>query len=208
MNFSSHKASRQFHFQILCAASVVTLMAGCSSKESSTATQGYKGVINLEGVRLGLPEESAKSAILTFVADPNVTQKGAAQYLSRVYDKNNGQYCLGYNNGQPRQLRVVYAQAPISKEEALVKLKAIIPSGAPEETRVDDAEVKAGKKESPVEYHYFGDSLRAELIYADKSAKAVKLVSIHNITKPADKQAAADTSGADKTASKADKKTE
>lgn len=208
MKFSRHKTSRHIHFQILCATAVMTLMAGCSSKDTGTATQGYKGVINLEGVRLGLAEESAKGAILTFVADPNVNHNGLVQYLSRVYDKSNGQYCLLYNNGKPTQLRVVYAQAPISKEEALVKLKAIVPTDAPEETKVDDAEVKAGKKESPVEYRYFGDAIKAELIYADKSAKTVKLVSVRNIAKLPGKEAAADTSAADKTASKADKKTD
>jgi hypothetical protein len=207
MNFSSHKASRR-NLQIICAASVVTLMAGCSSKDAGTATQGYKGVINLPGVRLGLPEESAKGAILTFVADPNVNQNGSSQYLSRVYDDNNGQYCLGYANGQPRQLRVVYAQRPISKEDALAKLKMILPSGAPEETKVDDAEVKAGKKESPVEYRWFGDGLKAELIYADKSAKTVKLVSVRKIEKIGERQADASTSATDKTAATDGKKTE
>ncbi len=208
MNFSSHKESRRFYFQFICAAAVVGLMAGCSSREASTATQGYKGVINLPGVRLGLPEESAKGAILTFVADPNVVQNGSAQYLSRVYDENNGQYCLGYVNGEPRQIRVVYAQKPISKEDALAKLKAILPSGSPEETRVDDSEVKAGKKESPVEYHYFGENLRSEIIYSDKTAKTVKLVSVHKIGKPAAKQADASTAAADKTAATDGKKTE
>lgn len=209
MNFSSHKRRRQLHFQILSVASVVTLMAGCSSKETGTATQGYKGVINLDGVRLGLSEESVKGAILTFVADPNVNQNGASQYLSRVYDENNGQYCLGYNKGQPGQIRVVYAQKPISKEEALAKVKRILPVGAPEETRVDDAQVRSGKKECPVEFRYFGDGLRAELIYADKSAKTVKVVSVSSRkSKESNKQAEAATSAADKTAAVGDKKTE
>ena len=208
MNFSSHTASRRIHFQILCAASVVTLVAGCSTKDSSTATQGYKGVINIEGVRLGLPEESAKGAILTFVVDPSVNQNGNVQFLSRVYDKNNGQYCLGYINGQPKQLRVVYAQTPISKEDALLKLKQIVPTGAPEETKVDDSQVKAGKKPSPCEFHYFGDGLKAEIIYTDKSAKTVKLVSISNITKAPKKEAAAATSATEKTATSDEKKTE
>lgn len=207
MNFSSNQAKRHIHFQILCAVSVATLMAGCSSKDPGTVSQGYKGVINLEGVRLGLPEESAKGAILTFVADPNVNQHGSTQYLSRVYDKNGGQYCLAYLNGSPMQLRVVYAQAPISREDALAKIKAIAPSNAPEETKIDDSEVKAGKKAKPVEIHYFGDGLRAEIYYADKTAKTVELVSVRNVFK-LDKQAAAGTSAADKTASKADKKTE
>jgi hypothetical protein len=169
-------------------------------------SQGYKGVINLEGVRLGLPEESAKGAILTFVADPNVNQHGSTQYLSRVYDKNGGQYCLAYLNGRPMQLRVVYAQAPISKEDALMKVKAIAPANAPEETKVDDSGVKAGKAK-PIEYRYFGDGLRAEIFYTDKSAKTVELISIRNMLKR-NEQAAAGASAADKTASKADKKTE
>ncbi len=179
MNDTSKKANKRgLYFQTICAASLLTILSG--STTTDTVTQSYKGVINLDGVRLGLPEESAKGAILTFVADPSV-YGGVTQYLSRIYDKDNGQYCLGYVNGDPHVVRVVYSQAPVSKETALARLKMILPTNAPEETKVDDSQVKAGKKESPVEYHFYGDKLKAEVIFTDKSAKLVKVLGVMNL---------------------------
>lgn len=204
MNFVSKKLNRiNAIVPVLFAVAAATTIAGCSSKEPGTATQSYKGVINLEGVRLGLPEESAKSAILTFVADPSVSTN-VTQYLSRVYDKNNGQYCLAYYKGNPFQLRVVYNQAPISKEDALAKLKAILPASAPEEpTKVSAGDV--GKKDAPIETRMYGDSLRIELMYADKAGTTVKTVSATQI--PAEVKGGAKGGDADKAAD-SDKKAE
>ena len=180
MNVSSNKTSKRTVFvQTVCAASVLTILSGCTTTD--TATQSYKGVINLDGVRLGLPEESAKGAILTFVNDPSVSDGGRTQYLSRVYDNDKGQFCLSYQNGQPKQVRVVYSQAPVPKQNAIARLKMILPTSAPEETKVDDSEVKAGKKDNPVEYHLYGDKLRAEVIFTDKTCKFVKLVGIRAV---------------------------
>ncbi|MBX9951087.1 MAG: hypothetical protein K2Y39_18090 [Candidatus Obscuribacterales bacterium] len=191
MNFSSIKTS----FQIICIAAVISSMYGCASKDQNVATSGYKGVISLDGIKLGVPEEAVKSASLTFVADTNANQPGMTQYLSRAYDKDNGQYCITFVDGQPRQLRVVYNMEPAPKENALARLKMILPASAPEETKVDDSEVLAGKKDSPVEYHYYGDGLKAEVIYANKAARTVKLVGIHNVVKNKKDAAASKTEG-------------
>jgi len=213
MNFSSLGKTRQSRryatvAQAVCAILVLMLPAGCTSKDSGTASQSYKGVINLEGVRFGIPEESVKTAILTFVADPNVAQyPGITQYLSRVYDKNNGQYSVCYKEGVPVNLRVIYNQAPISKEDAVEKLKSVLPASAtPESEKIDASEVSAGKKPEPVEYRSYGDSLKAELIYTDKTAKTVKVVSVTNTGKAAEGKAEGEATG--KTAAADDKKTE
>ncbi|PZM85345.1 MAG: hypothetical protein DKT66_03945 [Candidatus Melainabacteria bacterium] len=208
MNFSSIKTG----FQIICIAAVVASVSGCTTKDQNTVTGGYKGVINLDGIKFGLPEDAIKSASLTFVPDSNVSQNGYSQYLSRAYDKDNGQYCLSYSNGQPSQLRVIYNSTPAPKESAMARLKMILPSSAPEETKVNDAEVKAGKKENPVEYHFYGDNLKAEVIFADKAATTVKLIGVHNVVKKgaaaAGDKAAADKTAADKTAADETKKAE
>jgi hypothetical protein len=212
MNFSSLETTRQSRrygmvAQAVCAISVMVLSSGCASKDSGTASQSYKGVINIEGVRFGIPEESVKTAILTFVADPNVAQyPGITQYLSRVYDKNNGQYSVCYKEGTPVNLRVIYSQAPITKEDALAKLKLVLPASAPESEKIDASEVTAGKKPEPVEYRTYGDSLKVELIYSDKSAKNVKLISVTNIGKASDGKSEGEATG--KTAAADDKKTE
>lgn len=209
MNFSSLRTARKLgnFAQIACIASIVMLSAGCTSKDAGTASQSYKGVINLEGVRFGVPEESVKTAILTFVADPNVAQyPGVSQYLSRVYDKHNGQYCLSYKDGTPINLRVVY-QTPITKEEAIAKLKTLLPASVSGEPTVDDSEVKAGKKAEPVERHNYGDSAKVEIIYTDKSAANVKLISVGNTPKALTK-ASEGASQTEKTAAADDKKAE
>ncbi|MBX9951370.1 MAG: hypothetical protein K2Y39_19535 [Candidatus Obscuribacterales bacterium] len=163
--------------QALLAISIVGFMSGCTTTERGSSTQAYKGVISLDAIRLGTPEETPKSATLSFVLDTNVPPP-FAQYLSRSYDKDGGQYTMGFVNGKPRSLRVIYAGKPISREEALVKLKNILPADAPEETKLDDSEVKAGKKDSPVEKRQYGEDLKSEIIYADKEATKVKVVSV------------------------------
>lgn len=209
MNFSSLRTARKLgnFAQIACVASIVMFSAGCTAKDAGTASQSYKGVINLEGVRFGVPEESVKTAILTFVSDPNVAQyPGVSQYLSRVYDKHNGQYCLSYKDGTPINLRVVY-QTPITKDEAMAKLKTLLPASVTGEPTIDDSEAKAGKKAEPVERHSYGDTAKAEIIYSDKSATNVKLISVGNTPKALTK-AAEGASQADKTAAADDKKAE
>lgn len=213
MNLFSHKRnSTDLVAAVLSVTFALPLLSACSGGETGSASQGYKGVINLEGVRLGLPEEGAKGAPLTFALDTNVNMPNFTQYLSRVYDKNNGQYCLVYENGLPMQIRVVYAQTPITKEEALTKLKSIMPAAAPEQTRVDDSQLKSPDKNATMELRYFGDSLKSEIIYTDKTATKVKLVSVANLSKKKDKggkdAAAAPGATDDKVAGGESKKTE
>ncbi len=193
-------SGRSLVVQSICAIAVLSLSCGCTSRDSGSVSQSYKGVVNLEAVRLGMSEETAKGAVLSFVPDPSV-QAPSAQYLSRSYDQGGGQYCLSYNDGKPKQLRVVYSQNPISKEEAIKKLKSILPASAPEETKVDDSEVKAGKKPCPVEHRFYGPDLKAEIIYADKSATSVKLVAAANV-EPKQQQKKAAAAAADETKKK------
>ncbi len=176
MEFSTSN-QRAFLNHAVMAISIVGLMSGCTTTDRNTSTQAYKGVISLDAIRLGTPEETPKTATLSFVLDTNVPPP-FAQYLSRSYDKDGGQYTMGFVNGKPRSLRVIYAGKPISREEALAKLKSILPADAPEETKLDDSEVKAGKKDSPVERRQYGDDLKSEIIYADKEGTKVKVVSV------------------------------
>jgi len=195
MNFQVNK---QLGLTLLCGISALSLVTGCAPKPGEgNATQAYKGIISLDGVKFGLPEDSAKSAILSFVADPNVNTAGFTQYLSRTYDANGGQYALAYKDGLPKQLRVLYAQKPITKAEALTKIAALLPTSANPESKVDDSEVKSGKKDSPVETHWYGDTLKSEIIYSGKDAKDVKVVSIVNVAKTPDAAKGADAKGAD-----------
>lgn len=187
MNFQVNK---QHGLTLLCAIAALSLFTGCTAKPGEGgATQSYKGIISLDGIKFGLPEESAKTAILSFVADPNVNLAGFTQYLSRTYDANGGQYALAYKDTLPKQLRVLYPKKPITKAEALAKVTALLPATANPESKVDDSEVKAGKKDAPVETHWYGDNLKAELIYTGKDATAVKVVSIVSVATKASEAA-------------------
>jgi len=71
--------------------------------------------------------------------------------------------------------------------------------------------LKSADKNALVELHYYGDAVKAEIIYSDKTAKTVKLVSVANILhKPGNnaKDAAKGTAKGDKVAGAEEKKTD
>ncbi len=97
-------------------------MAGCSSKDTGTATQGYKGVINFKAFAMDYAGRKRKRCDIDIrCRSQRQPENGQSQYLSRVYDDNNGVSIVwDYCERQARTAsRVVYAQAPISKEDAL-----------------------------------------------------------------------------------------
>lgn len=165
---------------------IAGLVSACTTADPAVSSKAYRGVISLEAVKFGLPEETAKSANLTFVADPKVVAP-FSQYLSRAYDTNGGQYMIDYYEHKPVSLHVLYADKPISKEDGLLKLKTILPPNAPVESKVTDFELW-GKDKSRAESHTYGQDFKALLIFADKEATKVKMVSLYAQYKSKGKQ--------------------
>lgn len=161
-------------------------LVGCGS--GTTGDGGAvtpQGTINLEQLKVGVPQKVLEDAVLTFEVDENPISKagGKTQFMSRTKDTKDGKYLAQCREGYCFQLQAYYMENPITKEQAVAVLKAMLPSSAPDQSRVDDDQLKDGKTEKPVEYYYFGDKYMGELIYADKSGESVTIVSVSDLDK-------------------------
>lgn len=165
---------------------IAGLVSACTTADPAVSSKAYRGVISLDAVRFGFTEDTAKSANLTFVADPKVVAP-FSQYLSRPYDNQGGQYMIDYYDHKPISLHVIYADKPISKEDALIKLKALLPQNVPAERKVKEFEVW-GKNKDRGESRIYGEDFKALLIFADKEATKVKMISVYAQYKPNNQQ--------------------
>lgn len=155
---------------LICALSTTA----CGSNNNEVATPTKQGTISLQALRVGMPESSIKDALMTFVEDPKGSFAGKVQYLSRAYDKQGGQYLVQCKDGQVFGLQVLYSANPISKEEATAQLKQLFPSGTPAQSRVDDSRLQTPEL---TEVYYYDPAHYGELVYTDKTATKVKMVS-------------------------------
>lgn len=183
MNHSKHLG---LYVQAGMAIYIASLVSACTTADPTVSSKAYRGVISLDAVRFGFTEDTAKSANLTFVADPKVVAP-FSQYLSRPYDNQGGQYMIDYYDHKPISLHVIYADKPISKEDALIKLKALLPQNVPAERKVKEFEVW-GKNKDRGESRIYGEDFKALLIFADKEATKVKMISVYAQYKPNNQQ--------------------
>lgn len=157
-------------------------LSACSSNTNSAANPGaYKGNMVLENAKVGIPEATIKEAILTFVQDPKGSNSGKTQYLSRGYNKNGGQYMIHCANGTAFGVEVIHPTQPVTKEVAMETIKVLLPEGAPEQSKVDDSEVKAANHREAI---YFGDKYRVDVIYNDADGKNVTAISAWQADSP------------------------
>lgn len=165
--------------------SVVSL-SSCTKNASNTTNVTPQGTVQLDTVKVGMPESTFKDATITFVVDPKpaATAAGSSQYLSRTYDKKNGQYVAKCKNGKCFVLQSLYVTTPIPKEDALESLKLLLPADAPPQSKVDDSQMKSDKVKNPGEIYEFGDKYTGILQYTDKTGAKVTVVSAFDL--PAD----------------------
>jgi hypothetical protein len=169
------------------AASVAILsivsMSSCSKNGSNTTNVTPQGTVQLDSVRVGMPEDTFKNATITFVVDPKAaaTGGGKTQYLSRTYDKKGGQYVAQCKGGKCFVLQTLYVTTPIPKEDALEALKNLLPGDAPPQSRVDDSQIKSDKVKAPGEIYEYGDKYTGILQYTDKTGAKVSVVSAFDL---------------------------
>lgn len=165
--------------------SIVSL-SSCSKNASNTTNVTPQGTVQLDTVKVGMPEDTFKNANLTFVSDPKpaATAAGSTQYLSRTYDNKHGQYVAKCKNGKCFVLQDLFVAVPIPKEDAIESMKALLPADAPPQSKVDDSQVKAGKVKTPGEIYEFGDKYTGILQYTDSKGEKVTVVSVFDL--PAD----------------------
>ena len=149
-------------------------VTGCGSGSSVTPTATKQGTINLDALRLGMPETTIKEAILTFVPDPKGSISGKVQYLSRTPNANGGQVIAQCKNDQVFGLQLYHFDKPIDKEVALASLKQLFPGDVPPQSRVDEKGMKDAQ--NPVEVYWYGDSYRGEVFYTDKAGSKVRMI--------------------------------
>lgn len=144
------------------------IMTGCTQGENNEVTP--QGTIALEKITLGIPESTLKEAMVTFVRDPSAQASagGKSQYLSRPKTTAGGQYMVQCKDGNVFQISQVFAETPTSKEPAVIELRKLLPTGAPEQSRVEE------KATSDV--YYYGSDLIGELNFKD--AKKTQVVNL------------------------------
>lgn len=145
-----------------------TIMAGCTQVANNEVTP--QGTIALEKITLGVPESTMKEAMVSFVRDPSAAASagGKSQYLSREKTTAGGQYMVQCKDGNVFQISQVFAETPTSKEPAVIELRKLLPTGAPEQSRVEE------KATSDV--YYYGSDLIGELNFKD--AKKTQIVNL------------------------------
>lgn len=181
-------------------------LVGCGS--GTTGDSGAvtpQGTIDLENLKVGVPENIIEGAVLSFQLDENPISRvgGKNQYLSINKDKKGGTYIAQCKDGYCFQLQALYKDDPITKEQALETAKRMLPERTPEQSKVDDSEVAAGKVDNPREVIFYGDDFYTEIVYADKAATKVLNVNVNDVSKLKD-SAKADASGESAGAEKKD----
>lgn len=184
MNFPR---SAKWAFTLLVAASVNgAVLTSCGSGthgESGAVTP--KGTINLDALKVGVPESVVQEAVLTFVKDekPQSKDGGKTQYLSRSKDSRGGQYIAQCKDGSCFMLQSYYMEAPISKEEALKTVTNMLPESAPPQSKVDDSQLTEGKAKNPKEKIYYGEDFLAELVHKGGETEKVQIVNVYDLSK-------------------------
>lgn len=181
----SYKTARTLATVALVSALGVAGLTACGS--GTTGDNGAvtpQGTIDLNGLKVGVPEAVLKQAVITFVLDDSVAAKagGKHQYMSRPSDSKGGQYLAQCKDDYCYELQAYYQQKPISRDDAMDTVKHMLPPNAPAQSRVDDSDLKDGKGQN-VERIYFGDDYLAEIFYKEPAGNEATIVNVYDLTK-------------------------
>ncbi len=143
-------------------------LTSCTQGANNEVTP--QGTIALDKITLGLPESTLKEAMVSFVRDPSAQASagGKSQYLSREKTTAGGQYMVQCKDGTVFQISQVFAETPTSKEPAVIELRKLLPTGAPEQSRVEE--------KATTDVYYYGSDLIGELNFKD--AKKTQVVNL------------------------------
>jgi hypothetical protein len=147
------------------------LPQGCGGGEGGGVKQG---TVNVEGLKVGVPESIIKDAVLTFVLDESPAAKagGRNQYLSRTKDSKGGQFSAQCKDGNCFRLEAIYVE-PITKEQALETLGKMLPASAGTPT------LRAGNEknaEAGIEKYDCGETFVGEFTLVEPKSDKVRLV--------------------------------
>ncbi len=197
----------QFLVAVLLLTFGLTACGSGTTGDSGAVTP--QGTIDLANLKVSVPEKVLEDAVLSFELDENPLSRagGKTQYLSRTKDARGGSYLAQCRDGSCFGLQALYLENPITKEQAMETVKAMLPSRAPEQSKVDDSNMS--NTENPRLLIYYGDEFYAELHCTDSTGEKVKIVSVWDINKMkgVKEEPASDKEGAEKAeSSKAEEK--
>jgi hypothetical protein len=171
---------------LLCALGI----SACGGPEGGTTTPVAtpQGTVELEKVKVGMPESTFRDAVITFVPDPNGSSGGKSQYLSRSSDANGGQYVIQCKDGQSYKITVSLNPA-VPKEKGVSIMQSLMPAEAPAATKVASRTDKTPNGEYQVESHQLGDNYAGEVVSPDKGATVVMVNAYYIPAMTGDKKA-------------------
>jgi len=159
----------------LALAAVCCFQQGCGSGTAGDSGAVKQGTVNVEGLKVGVPESLIKDAVLTFVLDEQPAAKagGRNQYLSRTKDSKGGQFSAQCKDGSCFRLEAIYNENPITKEQALDTLTKMLPSsaGTPVARAQDEKNKEAG-----IEKYDCGEGFVGEFTLVDPKSDKVRMV--------------------------------
>lgn len=181
MNESFNRVLANFA-ALLVVASTTALLGGCAGGEENEVTP--QGTIALDKITIGSSENVLKEAMITFVRDPSALASagGKSQYLSREKTSAGGQYIVQCKDGVVFEISENFADKFISKDAAAVQLKALLPKGAPDQSRVEE--------QNNSEIYYFGSEYTGELTFKDAKKEQVSSLTTRNVQLQAQAQEA------------------
>jgi hypothetical protein len=147
-------------------------LSGCAASDDEVTPQG---TIALDKITIGSSENLLKEAMITFVRDPSALASagGKSQYLSREKTSAGGQYIVQCKDGVIFEISELFTDRLIAKDAATVQLKALLPKGAPDQSRVEE--------KSDSEIYYFGSDYTGELIFKDAKKELATRLTTCNI---------------------------
>jgi hypothetical protein len=154
-------------------------LSACTTTGTNGTPQAAvnKGNVPLVALKVGTPESVFKEAIITFIPDQLGTTKEKNQYLSRLTDAAGGQYVVQAKDDLAYEISVVHREKTLTKEEALAKLKQLVPANVTTEPEL----TQGMRKGSNVETYKVGEGYTGQLAYTDKTGKQVCMVTATRI---------------------------
>jgi hypothetical protein len=149
-------------------------LSACTSTGGTPQAAVNKGTVSLEAIRVGTPESVFKEAIITFIPDPNGTTDQKNQYTSRFTDEAGGQYVVQAKDDISYEIGIVHREKTLTKEDALARLKRLLPMNVKDEPVV----VTPATAKNPSETYKIGDAYSGTIIYKDGNAKEATLVQV------------------------------
>lgn len=152
----SHRILHRIYLlMIACAMCMTVCSCSCALNEPP---------VDVRSVHPGTSELALRRSTGAFAFDPNGHFGDKVQYDSKMPDEYGGAYAIHCHSGHCYGIEVKYARS-IPASNALSVLQRLTGSVSGKQTAHDDLDVRNHDRPQAVEYFYYQNKMRAELIY-------------------------------------------